>query len=340
MPLISICIPTFNGGRYLGSCLQSALAQSVDDLEVVINDDASEDDTLRIANEFAQRDSRIHVHSNARNLGLIGNWNRTIERAKAPWIKLLFQDDTLHQDCLAELHGFSAAAELPFVACLRDISFDDSVGAETRTWFARHAAFVARLFHERILRPDRVAEICLDHFALNFVGEPIVTLLHKRVFDEVGYFDPALAQRADTEFWARAGLKYGVGMVDRPLATFRLHRDSTSSKNIANRRFVDERLDTLVILHRYLFDQAYALVRHTADRRGALPEMNRSFDAAVEAVRLAAQQGLSSGQPGIWEEWRRVVAAYPGLDPKSRPQTAASRIRSLFARMIRRHNGR
>jgi glycosyltransferase involved in cell wall biosynthesis len=76
MTRVSICIPTCNGADWLAECLDSALAQTVTDVEVVVVDDASTDDTAAIARGYAARDPRIRVHVNESRRGLAANWNR------------------------------------------------------------------------------------------------------------------------------------------------------------------------------------------------------------------------------------------------------------------------
>ena len=72
-PAVSICIPTFNGAKYLRECVDSVLAQTHPDFEVLIVDDCSSDDSVAIAEDYARRDSRVRVSVNDRNLGLVGN---------------------------------------------------------------------------------------------------------------------------------------------------------------------------------------------------------------------------------------------------------------------------
>ena len=81
-PLISICVPTYNGSPYLEPCLDAVLSQTTSDFEVLIVDDRSSDDSLHIAERYARRDSRIMVSSNETNLGLVGNWNRCVQVAR------------------------------------------------------------------------------------------------------------------------------------------------------------------------------------------------------------------------------------------------------------------
>ena len=100
MPKVSICIPTYNGERYIEKTLNSVLLQTYDDFEVIIVDDQSSDNTWEILTQYAAQDGRIHLFKNEHNLGLVGNWNRCIELAQGEWIKFVFQDDIIRNDCL------------------------------------------------------------------------------------------------------------------------------------------------------------------------------------------------------------------------------------------------
>ncbi len=80
---VSVLVPAYNGATFVGQCLTSIQAQSHQDIEVLVVDDGSTDDTLAIAREFARQDPRVRVEVNAHNLGLVGNWARCIELARA-----------------------------------------------------------------------------------------------------------------------------------------------------------------------------------------------------------------------------------------------------------------
>ena len=72
-PSASICIPCYNGAPYLEACLASAIQQTHTDLEILVLDDGSSDDTVRIAERMAASDARSRIVLNPNNLGLVGN---------------------------------------------------------------------------------------------------------------------------------------------------------------------------------------------------------------------------------------------------------------------------
>jgi glycosyltransferase involved in cell wall biosynthesis len=81
-PLISVGLPVYNGERYLVGAIEALLAQDLDDFELLISDNASDDATAAIAGAYAKRDPRVRYHRNQRNLGLAGNFNRLVELAR------------------------------------------------------------------------------------------------------------------------------------------------------------------------------------------------------------------------------------------------------------------
>ncbi|MGZ5029193.1 MAG: glycosyltransferase family 2 protein [Burkholderiaceae bacterium] len=102
-PKVSILIPVFNRKDYIAECIQSALDQIFVDFEVVIVDNASNDGTWEICQQFAATNSRIRIFRNETNIGPVRNWIRCAEEAKGELSKILFSDDCLEPNCLSEM---------------------------------------------------------------------------------------------------------------------------------------------------------------------------------------------------------------------------------------------
>ena len=102
-PRISIVLPTHNGERFLRAQLDSILAQSVRDFELIAVDDASVDGSFGILQAYARRDGRIAVSRNERNLGQSANLGALFARARAPWIAIADQDDIWHPQKIEKL---------------------------------------------------------------------------------------------------------------------------------------------------------------------------------------------------------------------------------------------
>ena len=102
MPACTVAIPVFNQRAFIERAVRSALAQGVDGLEVVVVDNRSEDGTWEALQPFVRQGVRLH--RNASNLGLFGNFNRCLELAGSPYLRLLAGDDVLASGSLrAEL---------------------------------------------------------------------------------------------------------------------------------------------------------------------------------------------------------------------------------------------
>ncbi|MDX6750223.1 glycosyltransferase [Geminicoccaceae bacterium 1502E] len=84
MPVVSVGLPVYNGERYLSEALDSLLAQSVRDIEIVIADNASTDRTAEICRSYEARDERVRYVRNERNIGAAPNFNRVFELSSAP----------------------------------------------------------------------------------------------------------------------------------------------------------------------------------------------------------------------------------------------------------------
>lgn len=109
VPRVSIGLPVFNGGNYLAEALDSLVAQTCADFELIISDNGSTDGTERICREYAGRDPRIRYYRVEENRGAAWNFNRVFDLATAPYFKWAAHDDrcapTYIEKCLEELEG-------------------------------------------------------------------------------------------------------------------------------------------------------------------------------------------------------------------------------------------
>jgi len=139
---VGICLPTYNGAKHLPECIESILAQTHSDFEPVTVDDCPPDDSAEIAKRYARLDSRVKVFVNDSNLGLVGNWNRSVSLSHGEWIKFVFQDDLIRPECLRRLLAVAASSKMPIVSCARDFIFEPGTTAETRQVYLDHQALI------------------------------------------------------------------------------------------------------------------------------------------------------------------------------------------------------
>lgn len=101
IPRVSVAVPVYNGEAFLREALDSVLAQTFSDFELVISDNASTDATPDICTEYRARDSRVRYLRNSVNIGAYPNVNRLVHLARAPYFKLANADDRAHPELLA-----------------------------------------------------------------------------------------------------------------------------------------------------------------------------------------------------------------------------------------------
>jgi len=102
-PRVSVVVPARNASRYLGDCLESVLAQTMQSVEVLLVDDASTDGTLEIARGFAERDDRVRLLRHDRARGAGGARNTGIDAARGDYLFFVDADDWLRADALERI---------------------------------------------------------------------------------------------------------------------------------------------------------------------------------------------------------------------------------------------
>jgi glycosyltransferase involved in cell wall biosynthesis len=149
---VSVGLPVFNGARYLAEAVDSLLAQTFEDFEIVISDNGSTDETEEICRSYAARDSRIRYVRSDVNRGLLWNFRRVLELAQSPYFKWMAHDDRCAPEflrrCLEELDG-----DPGLVLCAPATVDTDADGAPLRTyrWAMRtESADVRERFHDII----------------------------------------------------------------------------------------------------------------------------------------------------------------------------------------------
>lgn len=110
-PIISIIIPVYNTERYLRYCIDSVVAQTYKDFEVILVDDGSTDGSGRICDEYAEKDRRIIV-KHKENGGVSSSRNIGLKMAKGTWIFFLDSDDELYPFALNDLINWANGADM------------------------------------------------------------------------------------------------------------------------------------------------------------------------------------------------------------------------------------
>ena len=219
-PRVSVCIPVYNGERFLAETMRSVLDQTFDDFEIVVLDNASTDASGRIAQAFGDR--RVRVETNPVTIPQPDNWRAAVQLCRAPLVKLLCADDLLRPQCLEhEVRPMEADPGLAVVAARRDMVDERGrVLAHDRGLVGltgvRSSIEVAR----RVVRSGA-----------NPIGEPGGVLFRRAHYFAVGGWRPDHRFVMDLDLWIRL-LQQGEFLgLPETLAAFRIGQESLSAEH-------------------------------------------------------------------------------------------------------------
>ena len=249
-PLVSICIPAYNASRWIGEAVTSSFAQTLDDVEVLVVDNASTDETAEIARSHA--DPRLRVVVNETNLGAVRNFNRCAALARGRYVKYLHADDVLYPSCCERMAALlDEEPRVGLVFAPRDVLLEDPDDPVEQAWRERYGVLHARFSSlERVNDGRRLFREWLEAGVHeNLVGEPTAVMVRRECLERVGGFNPTLWQLVDVEMWLRILLHYDVGFLPEPLCAYR-HHESSSTAGVARGSL--DWLDALWVLERLL----------------------------------------------------------------------------------------
>ena len=261
-PLVSVCIPVFNGSKYLGETIQSVLSQSFSDYELLIIDDGSVDESDQIVSEYIRKDPRIRYLKNDKRLGLVGNWNECIKRSHGKWVKFVFQDDVLEPNCIEKMVDViqKSSERTLVIFCERDFIFENADINQREIYIKRPAIW--EVYPGKIIfHPIDIIKIATCFPVNNFFGEPSSFLIHKDVFILLGLFDASFHHICDLEYWLRAGINLPLRIVPEILVHFRVHEQSTSSYNRSQKWVQLRYLERIRLLLKFMSDDAYKVLQ-------------------------------------------------------------------------------
>lgn len=199
---VSVIIPSYNAAKYIKEAVDSALAQTYENIEVVVIDDGSTDNTKKILAPYAEKMRIKYVYES--NKGLAGARNAGIKNSQGEYIAFLDADDIFLPEKVEEQVRV-LEANRGYGACYSDLFHFDGAG---------------KLYHHRYKYPSGdVFEPLLHKQFIN----PLTVMARRELFNKYGYFDESLRRSEDWYvwlLWARAGVKFYY--LDKPLAKYRV----------------------------------------------------------------------------------------------------------------------
>jgi len=211
MDMITTIITTYNGATrgYLEEAILSVLNQTYQNFNLLIVDDGSTDETKELCQKYLKDDRINYVHRE--NGGPAAARNIGIKFAASDLITFLDDDDTYEPNMLQEMHTYFTSHTDPNIGMVycrtKRIKNNETITSPIQT--------IKKNTYE-------------DLFFGNFITTSAL-LIHKTVFDEVGYFRENLKYSEDYDMWLRIANKYGVHLLDKYLVNYRVHDNQLSN---------------------------------------------------------------------------------------------------------------
>jgi glycosyltransferase involved in cell wall biosynthesis len=217
-PKVTITIPLYNCESHIRETIDSVLAQTFSDFELVIIDDQSTDHSYHIAKSYD--DPRIRIIKNIRRQGFFGNWNACLEFMTGTYCKLLPHDDTLEPTCLEkQVAILDEYPEVELVHNARKIIDPDGTILTFR-----------KLKEATGIKDSNSSLRDIVRSGTNPIGEPASVMFRRTTKDRIGEFSDKDMYSIDVDYWSRLLAEGKRYYIDEVLSSFRVWPDSASVK--------------------------------------------------------------------------------------------------------------
>ncbi len=235
---VSVIIPSYNSAHFVTTAVDSVLAQTYQNFEILVIDDGSRDNTREVLERYGTRICYI----NQENAGVAAARNKGIEQSRGRYVSFLDADDTWYPEKLEkQVEALSKNPNCKF--CYSAVMWVDDNLEELGI---RHSH-----------RKTSPLEDLL--FYGNIIGSTCGVICERNLLNEIGGFDPNLSQCADWDMWIRLAMNTEFHYIEEPLITYRQHNLSMSN----NARLLEK--DSLIVMEKSF---AYAnLPEHLRNRK-------------------------------------------------------------------------
>jgi len=275
-PLWSVMIPTYNCAEYLRQTLASVLAQDPgpDVMQITVVDDHSTlDDPAAVVEELGR--GRVEFYRQPHNVGLVKNFQTTLELSRGKLIHQLHGDDLVRDGFYQKMQtAFIENPEIGAAFC-RYIMMDEQ----------SHWQYISVLEQQE---SGVLPSSWLDLIAgFQRIQTPSI-VVRREVYEKLGGFDYRLATNAeDWEMWIRIVTNYPVWYEVEPLALYRKHSRSTTKSNVKNGKYVQQMREAVKIFRAYL-------PKEKADKLYKTAMRNCAFNALEIADEILAEGDIRS----------------------------------------------
>lgn len=282
LPRVSIVTPAYNQGMFLSETIESVLGQDYPNIEYIVIDDGSTDDTAEVISRYAGR----LISRSRDNRGQAATLNEGWALATGDIIGYLSSDDLIERTAVSEL--VTALVERPSAV----VVYSDFELVDAKTRHIRHVQTEdfdrKRLIVDLVCQPGPGA------------------LFRKSVFEKVGGWNPALRQVPDFEFWTRVSAHGDFVRIPRSLAKCRVHEESASF-----RRLSAERCDEVILVVQSQLYSVSGRCRASAEAKAYAVSAKRHLNSGRSMVAVSRILKSIALKPSVilqFSFWRMMMA--------------------------------
>ncbi|MEO6731321.1 MAG: glycosyltransferase family A protein [Ferruginibacter sp.] len=259
-PLVSVLMTAYNREKYIAEAIESVLASTCTNFELIIADDCSTDHTLAIAKKYEAIDARIKVFVNEKNLGDYPNRNRAASYAKGKYLKYLDSDDTIYPEGLA----YSVAQMEKYPAASFGLSMIDNDHSVPSVFMNSEEVIRKHFFHS-------------SHLSTGPTG----TIIKRELFEKMGGFDTRFRMASDSFFNIKIAILTPVVLLKNRFFFYRMHegQEQNNPKGyfiyayLANKAMLKElklpltHKEITLLKNKFNREHAVALIKHLIIKR-------------------------------------------------------------------------
>lgn len=223
-PLVSICIPVYNGEKFIDETVKDCLNQTYKNIEIIFSDNCSTDHTVEMIKRY--NDPRIKIFSNETNIGLLANFKKVFTYATGKYMSFLGADDGMEPTCIEKAINILEAPENKDIVLVN--TFIQIINDENKTVFIKKFIFGSGKFSGKWgIRANFL-------YGSNTIGEPNGSVWRKETYDQI----PEPKFRNGNTWTTDLDLKFelllygNTYVIPEPLGKFRLSQQSTSKKEL------------------------------------------------------------------------------------------------------------
>lgn len=220
-PLVTVIVPAYNHENYVEDCLRSVVEQTYDNLQIIVFNDGSKDNTGQVIEKFIEKQQRKIEYVSKENEGLCKTLNKGIERSEGEYIATIASDDIWFPNKIEEQVNFLENNKN--IGLVFSDAFFLKGNVKTKMKYSEYKTRLRKHFKNSIQNANFYESLLIENLVV-----AVTVMTRKECFDRVGIFDESLKYE-DYDMWLRISKYYPIGYLDKPLAYYRIHTTNISN---------------------------------------------------------------------------------------------------------------